>query len=506
MTTSVCTTACRRPASRRRSPSGPPGTRRSSSASASPSARRPRPRAWACSSVRASTSSGHRWAGGTSSTCPRTRWSAGSSGRRWSADCRARGSARPLKHFAANNQETDRLRVSADVDERPLREIYLRGFQRVVQAAHPWTVMCSYNRVNGVYASENPWLLTTVLRDEWGFDGLVMSDWGAVNDRVVGVEAGLDLEMPASGGRTDAQLVAAVEDGRLEESVLDTAAGRLVDLVDRVLAAARPDATYDADAHHALAREAARRESCCCATRTTCSHSRPRRASRSSASSRGRRATRAAAARTSTRPASTTRWTRSGRRPAGRSPSPPASRSPGRRRTRLRPRRRGGRRGGRGRRRRRVPRPARRRTSRRASTATDIELPAEQVALLDAVLEANPRTVVVLSNGGVVRLSAFAGRVPAILESWLLGQAGGSARGRRPLRRGQPLGTAGRDGAGAAAGHPRIPRLPRRARARALRRGAVRRLPLVRRQGHRGRRSRSGTACPTRRSTTPTWP
>src|SRR4051794_2259892 len=169
----------------------------------------------------------------------------------------SQGVGASLKHFAANNQETDRLRVSADVDERPLREIYLRGFQRVVQAAHPWTVMCSYNRVNGVYASENPWLLTTVLRHEWGFDGLVMSDWGAVNNRVEGVEAGLDLEMPASGGRTDAQLVAAVEDGRLEEVVLDTAAGRLVHLVDRVLAAARPDATYDADAHHTLAREAA---------------------------------------------------------------------------------------------------------------------------------------------------------------------------------------------------------------------------------------------------------
>ena len=130
----------------------------------------------------------------------------------------SQGVGASLKHFAANNQEADRMRVSADIDQRPLREIYLRGFQRVVQDAQPWTVMCSYNRINGVYASEDPWLLTKVLRDEWGFDGLVVSDWGAVNDRVAGLAAGLDLEMPSSEGRTDAQLVAAVRSGALDES------------------------------------------------------------------------------------------------------------------------------------------------------------------------------------------------------------------------------------------------------------------------------------------------
>ncbi|UOE43637.1 glycoside hydrolase family 3 C-terminal domain-containing protein [Agromyces larvae] len=176
----------------------------------------------------------------------------------------AQGVGASLKHFAANNQESDRMRVSADVDPRPLREIYLRGFQRVVQDARPWTVMCSYNRINGVYASEDPWLLTRVLRDEWGFEGLVVSDWGAVNDRVEGLPAGLDLEMPASGGRTDAQLVDAVEAGRLDVSFLDLAARRAVELVQKAVAGADPAATGevpagDVDAHHALAREAAAR-------------------------------------------------------------------------------------------------------------------------------------------------------------------------------------------------------------------------------------------------------
>lgn len=171
----------------------------------------------------------------------------------------SQGVGASLKHFAANNQETDRLRVSSDVDPRTLREIYLRGFQRVVQDAQPWTVMCSYNRINGVYASEDPWLLTSVLRDEWGFEGIVVSDWGAVNDRVAGVAAGMDLEMPSSGGRTDAQLVEAVRSGALDEAALDRVAGRIVDLVGKAQARAGQTGPLDVDAHHALAREAAGR-------------------------------------------------------------------------------------------------------------------------------------------------------------------------------------------------------------------------------------------------------
>ena len=128
-----------------------------------------------------------------------------------------------VKHYAANNQETDRLRVSADVDERTLREIYLPGFERVVTRARPWTVMCAYNRVNGVHASENHWLLTELLRGEWGFDGLVVSDWGAVHDRVAALDAGLDLEMPPDLGVSDAAVVAAVRSGELDEAVVDGA-------------------------------------------------------------------------------------------------------------------------------------------------------------------------------------------------------------------------------------------------------------------------------------------
>lgn len=160
-----------------------------------------------------------------------------------------------VKHFAANNQETDRLRVSADVDERTLREIYLPAFEHVVRTARPWTVMCAYNKVNGVYAAQSHWLLTQVLRDEWGFDGLVMSDWGAVADRVAALAAGLDLEMPPDLGRSDRAVVDAVADGSLEESILDTAAGRVVQLAER--ARGRAPAAMPGAEHHALARRAA---------------------------------------------------------------------------------------------------------------------------------------------------------------------------------------------------------------------------------------------------------
>jgi beta-glucosidase len=162
-----------------------------------------------------------------------------------------------LKHFAANNQEHDRMRVSAEVDERTLREIYLPAFERVVAEAQPWTVMCAYNRINGVHASEHHWLLTEVLRREWGFEGLVVSDWGAVHDRVAALRAGLDLEMPPHLGVSDAAVVDAVRSGELDEAVLDTSVRRVLQLVDRSQPALAGDVEVDLDTHHALARRAA---------------------------------------------------------------------------------------------------------------------------------------------------------------------------------------------------------------------------------------------------------
>ncbi len=175
------------------------------------------------------------------------------------AGIQGRGVGTSLKHFAVNNQEADRLRVSAEVDERSLREIYLAGFEHVVRTAQPWTVMCSYNRINGVYASQDPWLLTEVLRDEWGFDGLVVSDWGAVDDPVAAVAAGLDLEMPATRGISAAQIVEALRSGALDPAVLDVAVGRVLHLVSRAGEAGHPDAEagFDVDAHHAVARRVA---------------------------------------------------------------------------------------------------------------------------------------------------------------------------------------------------------------------------------------------------------
>jgi beta-glucosidase len=169
----------------------------------------------------------------------------------------SQGVGASVKHFAANNQETDRARVSADVDERTLREIYLPAFERVVAEASPWTVMCSYNRINGTYASQSSWLLTEVLRDEWGFDGLVMSDWGAVHDRVAALVAGLELEMPPKLGVDDEAIVTAVRAGELEEAVLDRAVARVLRLVDRASARGGAVDAFDVDAHHALARAAA---------------------------------------------------------------------------------------------------------------------------------------------------------------------------------------------------------------------------------------------------------
>ncbi len=180
---------------------------------------------------------------------------AGVFGAAWVEGLQSQGVGASLKHFAANNQETDRLRISAEVDERTLHEIYLRAFEHVVRTARPWTVMCAYNAINGVFAAENRWLLTELLRECWGFEGLVVSDWGAVHDRVEALRAGLDLEMP--GTASASAVVGAVAAGELGED-LDTSVRRVLQLVERSQPALDDDASYDTDAHHELAAQVAR--------------------------------------------------------------------------------------------------------------------------------------------------------------------------------------------------------------------------------------------------------
>ena len=348
----------------------------------------------------------------------------------------SRGVGASLKHYAANNQEDDRMRVSADIDPRPLREIYLRAFQRVVEDEQPWTVMCSYNRVNGIPASEHHWLLTQVLRDEWGFDGLVVSDWGAVTNRVTALAAGLDLEMPANGGRSDAAVVAAVEAGELDEAVLDTGAARVVSLVQRALAGASGDGAadgaarasagaVDAEAHHALAREAAaagivllRNDGDLLPLAPEASVAvigefarTPRyQGGGSSHVNPTRLDTALDAIREVAGDAAVTfapGFTLDGTEVAGLADDAVAAAAAADVAVLF------------------LGLPANLESE--GYDRADLELPAEQLALVDRVLAANPKTVVVLSQGGIVRLAPFAERVPAILGTGLLGQAGGGA-------------------------------------------------------------------------------
>ncbi|GAA3441425.1 glycoside hydrolase family 3 C-terminal domain-containing protein [Planomonospora venezuelensis] len=339
-----------------------------------------------------------------------------------------------VKHFAVNNQETDRMRVSAEVDEQTLREIYLPAFEHIVREARPYTVMCSYNRINGVYASQNRWLLTDLLRGEWGFDGLVTSDWGAVNDRVAALEAGLDLEMPPTG--TDGEIVEAVRSGRLPEAVLDRAAGRLLALARRTGGRERFDG-WDADAHHEIAREAARASAVLLKNDGVQDEgpvlpldlaAHPRVAVLGELARTPRYQGGGSSHVVPTRLDSA--WDALGRaigQAVGQDAAPTFAagyRLDGEADAELE--------------REAVAAAA------EAGTAlvflglpdaaesegydrTTIDLPAVQVALLRRVAEVCPRVVVVLSNGGVVSVAGWQDSASAILEGWLLGQAGGSA-------------------------------------------------------------------------------
>ncbi|MFF2482076.1 beta-glucosidase [Paenibacillus sp. NPDC058071] len=170
----------------------------------------------------------------------------------------SQGVGTSLKHFAANNQEHRRMTSDSIVDERTLREIYLASFEGAVKKAQPWTVMCAYNKVNGEFASENEELLTTILKEEWGHEGIVVSDWGAVNDRVKGVAAGLELEMPSSHGEGTALIIKAVQEGKLSEEKLDQVVERLLTVIFKAKDHQKAGASFDQEVHHQLAREIAR--------------------------------------------------------------------------------------------------------------------------------------------------------------------------------------------------------------------------------------------------------
>ncbi len=181
---------------------------------------------------------------------------AGQMGAAWVRGAQSTGAGTSLKHFAANNQEYKRFNGNSQVDERTLRELYLPAFETVVKEAQPKTVMCSYNMINGVHSSDNKWLLTDILRDEWGFEGLVVTDWGALCDRVKAMEAGCDLSMPGGSDYMEGKVAAAVRSGALPESAVDACAARVLRLALRS-AELKKDLPFDAEAHDAVARRVA---------------------------------------------------------------------------------------------------------------------------------------------------------------------------------------------------------------------------------------------------------
>lgn len=168
----------------------------------------------------------------------------------------SKGVGTSIKHYAVNNQEFQRFTISAEVDERTLREIYLPAFEKAVKQAQPWTVMCSYNKVNGTFASEHHTLLTDILKNEWGFEGLVVSDWGAVRDRVAALKAGLDWEMPGPQERRVQAVVEAVRSGQLDEAVLDEAVRRILRIVFKAKETPKTG-SFEVESHHQLARQIA---------------------------------------------------------------------------------------------------------------------------------------------------------------------------------------------------------------------------------------------------------
>ncbi|MBR7833773.1 glycoside hydrolase family 3 C-terminal domain-containing protein [Actinospica durhamensis] len=334
-----------------------------------------------------------------------------------------------VKHFAANNQETERLRVSAQVDERTLREIYLPAFEHIVTTEQPAAIMAAYNRVNGVYATQNRMLLTEVLREEWGFQGAVVSDWGAVADPIAAISAGLNLEMPGTHGVSARRIVEAVKSGALDEAALDRAVAGVLRLVQSVPHTRDGADKVDFARHHALARQAAAESAVLLKNENSIlpfdpeaqlsiavigdfAHE-PRYQGAGSSLVNATRVENALDAMTGI---------------AGRSVTVTYARGFTQAQDEREP----------------ELHAAAVATAAAADVAvlflglpagdesegydrTHIDLPQDQIRLLEDVAAVNPRVVVVLANGGVVRTSTWEQHASAILEGWLAGQAGGAA-------------------------------------------------------------------------------
>lgn len=339
------------------------------------------------------------------------------------AGVQSKGVGTSLKHFAANSQETDRLRISANISQRALREIYFPAFEHIVKEAQPWTIMCAYNCINGVHAAQDRWLLTDVLRDEWGFQGIVMSDWGADHDRVASLNAGLNLEMPPS--YTDDQIVYAARDGRIQPAQLDRMAQGMIDLVSKTRAAMSVENyRFDIEAHDEVAHQAAVESMVLLKNddailpvagdakvtvigefaRTPryqgggSSHITPTKMTSflDTLAERGADVTFAPGFTLDLEPADAKLETEAVETAKNADVVlmflglPEAAESEG-------------------------------------FDRETLDIPAKQVELLNAVAAENENVVVVLSNGSVVSVAPWAGNAKGILESWLLGQSGGPA-------------------------------------------------------------------------------
>ena len=342
----------------------------------------------------------------------------------------SQGVGTSLKHFAANSQEFQRFTINSAVDERTLREIYLPAFEAVVKQAKPWTVMCAYNRLNGAYCSENARLLNDILKKEWGFEGLVVSDWGAVHDRVASLLGGLDLEMPGPEPERVAAVAAAVREGRLPEAVLNESVRRILGVVLGRMPAAQSagreaaPAAFDQAAHHQLARQAAAGGLVLLRNNGVLPLARGQRLAVIGRAAKQARYQGGGSSRVNATQVDV---------PLDELPKIagaaqvtycegyPAS-------------------GG--------PQPALIDEAVRAAQAAEVaiiyaalpeaydnegndrpslDLPAAQVALIRAVCQAQPRTVVVLNNGSAVAMGEWIDGTAAVLEAWLAGQASGGA-------------------------------------------------------------------------------